>query len=113
MMLDKFKSLLNRSVRRAGNRGGELQTDMAAIKIGDLLVTMARRVNLPVPHEFSVYVPRVEIRRRYYRDGQLQYEQELVFNSLTIVHAPQHPPAEGAGNAGETPAGGQPESGLR
>jgi hypothetical protein len=37
----------------------------------------------------------VEIRQRYYQDNQLKYEKEMIFNSLTIVHAPQHPPAEG------------------
>jgi len=76
------------------------QTDMAAIKIGDVVVAMARRLTSTVPHEFSVYVPRVEIRQRYYQDNQLKYEKEMIFNSLTIVHAPQHPPAEsGRANA--------------
>jgi hypothetical protein len=102
MIFNKFKKMLKRSDKRTGKQCCELQTDVAAIKIGDLLVTMARRVNLPVPHEFSVFVPRVEIRQRYYRDNQLQYEKELIFNSLTIVHAPQHPPAEGDKNSRKT-----------
>ncbi|WP_161820892.1 hypothetical protein [Sporotomaculum syntrophicum] len=89
MFISKLKKIL-----RPQFRAGSPQMDIAAIKIGDVLVTMARRVNSTVPHEFSVYVPRVEIRQRFFRDDQLQYEKEMIFNSLTIVHAPQHPPAD-------------------
>ncbi len=89
MLLDKLKKILGFKTW-----AGSQQVDMAVIKIGDLVVTMARRVSITVPHEFSVFVPRVEIRQRYYQDNQLKYEKESIFNSLTIVHAPQRPPVE-------------------
>lgn len=85
MLVNKLKKILRRPFS---------QTDAATIKIGDVVVSMARHVSISVPHEFSVYVPRVEIRQRYYQDNQLKYEKEMILNSLTIVHAPQHPPAE-------------------
>ncbi|MFA7466842.1 MAG: hypothetical protein WCY82_01070 [Desulfotomaculaceae bacterium] len=68
--------------------------DFASIEIGEMKVTLARRVNIPVPHEFSVFIPRVEIRKRYYNNEGLQYEKEIIYNSLTIVHSPQRPPTE-------------------
>ncbi|TYO97369.1 hypothetical protein [Desulfallas thermosapovorans] len=85
MPINKIKKILRRPFS---------QTDTATIKIGDVVLSMARQVSNSVPHEFSVYVPRVEIRQRYYQDNQLKYEKEMILNSLTIVHAPQHPPAE-------------------
>lgn len=96
MLIGKLKKLISRCPKLLSNRSlvGPPQTDMAVIKIEDVVVTMTRHVSNTVPHEFSVYVPRVEIRQRYYRDNQLQYEKEMILSSLTIVHAPQHPPAE-------------------
>ncbi len=91
MLLDRLKKKLRRAK----------QEDVGMIKIGELAVAMARRVDLAVPHEFSIFVPRVEIRQRYYRDNQLQYEREIIFDSLTIVHAPQRPPAGGERNERE------------
>ncbi|WP_052543947.1 hypothetical protein [Desulfoscipio gibsoniae] len=94
MLISKLKKVLKNSQNFFNRTGAEPQTDIAAIKIDDVLVTMARHVSSSVPHEFSVFVPRVEIRKRYYRNNQLQYEKEMIFNSLTIVHSPQHPPVE-------------------
>lgn len=70
------------------------QTDKAVIKIKDVIVALCRKATLDIPHEFSVFVPRVELRERYYKDNQLQYEEEMILSSLTIVHAPQDPPVE-------------------
>ncbi|KJS74139.1 MAG: hypothetical protein JL56_09885 [Desulfotomaculum sp. BICA1-6] len=68
--------------------------DIACIEIGDLKVTLARKITIPVPHEFSVFVPRVEIRKRCYSNGSIKCETETIYNSLTIVHSPQRPPTE-------------------
>lgn len=68
--------------------------DIASVEIGDLKVTLARRLTLQVPHEFSVFIPRVEIREKRYHDGKLQFEKETIYSSLTIVHSPQRPPAQ-------------------
>ncbi len=98
MLISKLKKILGYKTW-----AGSPQVDMATIKIGELVVTMARRISITVPHEFSVFVPRVEIRQRYYHDNQLKYEKEMIFNSLTIVHAPQHPPVE----SGQVPVSSQ------
>ncbi|SFR05532.1 hypothetical protein [Desulfoscipio geothermicus] len=95
MLIGKLKKIFikNRDMKCPDRQEGR-QIDLAKIKIGDLEMVMCRRVDIETPHEFSVFVPRVEIRQRYYRDNRLQYEKETIYNSLTIVHAPIHPPAE-------------------
>ncbi|MCG0277132.1 MAG: hypothetical protein L5656_01170 [Thermanaeromonas sp.] len=67
-------------------------SDEVKIKIGQVTMKMVRKFSLPWPHEVSAYIPRVEIRRRTYREGKLRCEEEMILNSLTIVHAPRHPP---------------------
>jgi|GEM_PF-7085227 len=67
-------------------------SDEIKIRIGQVVMKMARNFSLPWPHEVSAYIPRVEIRRRTYREGELKCEEEMILNSLTIVHAPRHPP---------------------
>lgn len=66
------------------------QEDAAEILINGIIAKLQRRLNLSIPHEFSLFVPRAEIRRRVYRDGQLVREEEILLSSLTIVHAPRH-----------------------
>ena len=73
--------------------GGEANWDEVAIRVGEVCLLLRRRIVRDLPHEVSAYVPRAEIRHRRYADGKLVSEEELVVNSLTIVHAPRHPPA--------------------
>lgn len=67
--------------------------DEIEIHIDNVVMRVVRRTNLPWPHEVSAFIPRAEIRRRRYQDGKLVSEDEMILNSLTIVHAPLHPPA--------------------
>ncbi|MGB9920928.1 MAG: hypothetical protein ACPLPT_09450 [Moorellales bacterium] len=71
---------------------GETNCDEVAIRVGEVCLFLRRRLVRDLPHEVSAYVPRAEIRRRRYVDGKLVAEEEVVVNSLTIVHAPRHPP---------------------
>ena len=46
---------------------------------------------MEVPHEITIVVPRVEIKRQYARPDGCAGEEELIYNSVTVVHAPRHP----------------------
>ncbi|WP_027717221.1 hypothetical protein [Desulfovirgula thermocuniculi] len=82
-----------------GREAGWCQVDEAEIKIGDVVMRMNRRAKHVVPAEFSAYIPRLEVRRRHYHAGHLVCEEELILNSVTMVHAPCHqsavPPGRG------------------
>ncbi|OAT81421.1 hypothetical protein [Desulfotomaculum copahuensis] len=73
---------------RAGYGECHRQDDQAEIRIGDVVVSMTRRSNLRVPAEFSAFVPRAEIRRRF-ENGQLS-EEEITLSGITLVHAPRY-----------------------
>lgn len=92
-MWGKIKQRLFKLKTRQDDGGAVHGIDLAGMEIGPLKVTMTRKALFPVPHEFSVFIPRVEIREKWSR-GDVQYEREMLFNSLTIVHSPQRPPTE-------------------
>ncbi len=87
--------------------GEDLQVDEVVIEIEGVVMKMVRRSTLKVPAEVSAIIPRVEIRRRTFENGQLKAECEMILNSITIVHAPRHPqagenpPEQGEGQGGE------------
>lgn len=72
------------------------QHDEITLVIANVKIVVRRTHSLPVPHEVTVVIPRAELRRRRYSEGKLVEEDEAILNSITIVHAPRHPPA-GAG----------------
>ncbi|MDH7578637.1 MAG: hypothetical protein QHH75_12685 [Bacillota bacterium] len=72
------------------------QQDEITLIIAGVTIKVRRLHSLPVPHEVTVVIPRAEIRHRRYREGKLIEEDEAILNSITIVHAPRHPPG-GAG----------------
>jgi len=80
-----------------GGGGPFRQADEAEIRIGDVVVGMVRKNNLDIPAEFSAYIPRAEIRRRF-QDGQLA-EEEIILSSITIVHSPRHRTEKSRGHA--------------
>lgn len=65
--------------------------DEVEIRLEDTCLRLRRWLALDLPHEVSAYVPRAEIRHRRFADGKLVAEDEIILNSLTIVHAPRHP----------------------
>lgn len=69
-----------------------VQDDNIVLSLPMLNITLTRKVRIDVPHEVSVIVPRAEIR---YSEGAV----ELIYSSITVVHAPRHP------LAGEQPPG--------
>jgi len=84
-----------------GDCAGCRQADEAEIRIGDVVVTMTTQSNLDVPAEFSAFIPRAEIRRRF-QDGRLA-EEEIILSSITIVHSPRHRAEKENGNGSVGP----------
>ncbi|MDN5344124.1 MAG: hypothetical protein PWQ18_235 [Clostridia bacterium] len=92
-----------------------LNTDEVELHVDDAVIRVIRRLTYNLPHEVSAFIPRVEIRRRRYANGQLAWEEEVILNSLTVVHSPQRPStgaklsATGPGSeATAAPAAGKP-----
>ena len=71
-----------------------LQKDEIIINIAGVTMKASRFSTLPVPHEVTTVIPRVELRIWRYQDGKLIEIEEKLFNSVTIAHAPRHPPGE-------------------
>lgn len=67
--------------------------DRINLSLGELTIIVERYSKLPVPHEVSAIVPRVEIRRSVKKEGEFAASSEVLLNSITVVHAPRHPPA--------------------
>lgn len=63
-----------------------LQDDTIELTLPMLTITLTRRLNIDVPHEVSIIVPRAEMRFK-------NQETELIYSSITVVHAPRHPPS--------------------
>lgn len=105
---------------QGGQKSKEAQFDEVAIEIDGVSMKMTRRGSTDVPAEVTSVIPRVEIRKRTYENGQLRTEEELIVNSVTIVHAPRHPLAGESGpEKGEAPeaddsaVGDEPAVGAR
>lgn len=62
--------------------------DEVEIVIMGLKAKMLRKMYLPVPHEFSLYVPRLELTNKV-TEGDKTTETSVILNSLTIVSAPR------------------------
>lgn len=65
--------------------------DEVRISLSEFNMSMSRWFTSDLPHEVSVFVPRAEVRIRKGRGVQ---ETEITLDSITIVHAPRHPPAK-------------------
>lgn len=66
------------------------------IAIGGALLKINRCSTFPPGNELSAIIPRAEIRRRYYINGRLTAEEEIILNSITLVDAPRHQESSGA-----------------
>jgi hypothetical protein len=74
------------------------------ITIGGIQVKIKRCSTFPPDNELSAIIPRAEIRRRYYHNGRITAEEEIILNSITLVDSPRHPSEQSGGaNAGTTP----------
>lgn len=65
-------------------------SDDIEVRLPGLYIRVKRETPPDVPYEVTVVVPRAEMRRRF--DEQSKKEDwELIYSSITIVHAPRHP----------------------
>lgn len=69
-----------------------LQKDEISIDIMGITMKVSRCSTLSVPYEVTAVIPRVELRSWRYEEGKLVEIEEKILNSVTIVHAPRHPP---------------------
>ncbi|MFZ7102811.1 MAG: hypothetical protein ACOWWO_09135 [Peptococcaceae bacterium] len=64
--------------------------DSARVELGPLKMSLKKIMAYDHPHEFSIFIPRVEIREKvnwlFYRKTR-----EIIYNSVTIVDAPRAP----------------------
>lgn len=67
--------------------------DRIKLTLNGLLIYLDREISFNWPHEVHVLVPRAE-EIRIYQNGELM-EERRILSSISIVHAPYHPPAEG------------------
>jgi len=85
-----------------------LNTDEVELHVDNAVIRIIRRLTYDLPHEVSAFIPRAEIRRRRYENGHLAWEEEVILNSLTVVHSPLRPPTgerpPAAGSSPGTPA---------
>ena len=63
--------------------------DEVEIVIMGLKAKMLRKMYLPVPHEVSLFVPRLELTNKVTEGGKTT-ETSVILNSLTIVSAPRN-----------------------
>lgn len=83
-----------------------VQDDAIDLTLPGITISLTRRLDIDVPHEVSIIIPRAELR---FRD----HETELVYSSITIVHSPRHPLAGEIPPGGESPGGPPPAAGKK
>lgn len=78
------------SIKKVFTRSGlpNPSTDVVEISIMGLNAKLLRKMYLPVPHEVSIFVPRLELTNKVTENGTTT-ETSVVLNSLTIVSAPR------------------------
>jgi hypothetical protein len=56
-------------------------------KLANIIKGIWKNKNVNIPHEVTVVVPRVELRKKI-KDNE--EEIEIIMNSITVVHPPHH-----------------------
>ena len=67
------------------------QVDVVELTLPGLNIKMSRNILLDTPHEITVVVPRAEIRKICQNEDCSKFQCELIYSSITLVHAPRHP----------------------
>lgn len=87
-ILEKLKGFFKKFPK--GRR--PFQADEVGLALPCFFIRMKRDLGIKDSHEFTVVVPRAEFRKKIDEDRKT-VEYEVVLNSITVVHAPRHPPA--------------------
>lgn len=72
------------------SRDDQMIRNQLEITIGDIMVRLSRNNTTQPQNELTVVIPRAEIRRKFYNNGRLTAEEEIILNSITLVDAPSH-----------------------
>ena len=65
--------------------------DVIDLTVYGVHVNFSRKISIPVPHEVSIFVPRLEFTNKITENGKTT-ETSIILNSLTLVSAPSHEP---------------------
>jgi len=85
--LVKFKNFIGKLMKKQRNK----QLDIVEVNLPGLNIKMSRNIDLDTPHEVTVVVPRAQMRKTCQNDDCSKYDYELIYSSITVVHAPRHP----------------------
>src|SRR5690554_1921056 len=91
-LLNSYKKISG-FISRLFKMGDINQNDKVEVNLPGLSILLKRESTLDVPHEITIVIPRAEFRKKCHKDKSL-CEYEIIYNSITIVHSPQHPPIE-------------------
>ncbi|MDN5331700.1 MAG: hypothetical protein PWP45_925 [Tepidanaerobacteraceae bacterium] len=86
-LIGNIRTFIKKLIRRKK----PLQSDEVELSLPGLTIRMKRKLNIKDPHEVTVVVPRAEFRKKLDKNSDA-VEYEIILNSITVVHAPRHPP---------------------
>ncbi|MCG8401899.1 MAG: hypothetical protein MJA84_09900 [Firmicutes bacterium] len=69
----------------------DLSKDEVSLSLPGLCIVLRRQTTIDVPAEVTVVVPRAEIRCRSAANDAQVRETEIIYSSITVVHAPRAP----------------------
>lgn len=72
--------------------------DKVTLSLAGLDICLSRKMEIDLPHEVTVVVPRAEIRKKCPTPNCPDCQLEIILNSITIAHSPRPLEEEGAGN---------------
>lgn len=69
---------------------GRLVENHLEIRIKDILITIERSSGILPQNELTAVIPRAEIRRKRFKNGQLVDCEEIILSSLTLTDSPHY-----------------------
>lgn len=64
--------------------------DRVLLELPGIKMKLERCASDSLPHEVTLVLPRIEIRRTT-KSGAAETTEEYIYSSVTVVHAPRHP----------------------
>lgn len=73
--------------------------DKVSLSLAGLEICLSRQMEIDLPHEVTVVVPRAEIRKKCPTENCPDCQLEIILNSITIAHSPRPFEEEGDGSS--------------
>jgi len=97
------------------------QDDDLIVVLPGFGIRLRRSLDIYVPHEVTLVIPRAEVRKKCLNADCSQYELEMIYSNITVSHSPRHrptgmpgaPPVQPGEAPSETPPRKGPEAGSR